>query len=137
MRNCLSALNDPIWKLIVSILLLLEGAGYWLLCQTAPTAGNRAGADYRPGISVGTAGQRGTAAATPPSVRQISAKHQPLPLSLSLCISLFLSLSSSLSPVTLDVIRHGAFGVKGVQADGQVLTCRMITIRQKTLIAFN
>ena len=133
MRNCLSALNDPIWKLIVSILLVLEGAGCWLLCQTAPTAGNRAGADYRPGISVGTAGQRGTAAATPPSVGQISAKHQPLLL--SLCFSL--CLSSSLSPVTMDVIRRGALGVKGVQADGQVLTRRMITIRQKTLIGFN
>lgn len=30
-----------------------------------------------------------------------------------------------------------ALGVKGVQADGQVLACRMLTIRQKTLIGFN
>ena len=30
-----------------------------------------------------------------------------------------------------------ALGVKGVQADGHDLACRMLTIRQKTLIAFN
>lgn len=53
------------------------------------------------------------------------------------CLSLSLSLASSLSSATMAVIRHGALGVKGVQADGQVLTCRMITIRQKTLIGFN
>lgn len=32
---------------------------------------------------------------------------------------------------------RGALGVKGVQADGQDLACRMLTIRQKTLIGFN
>lgn len=55
------------------------------------------------------------------------------------CLSVYLSLSlsSSLSPVTMDVIGHGALGVKGVQADGQVLTCGMVTMRQKTLIGFN
>lgn len=30
-----------------------------------------------------------------------------------------------------------SWGVKGVEADGLVLTCRMLTIRQKTLIGFN
>lgn len=59
----------------------------------------------------------------PPSSRQISAKHQPH--------SPPPSLWGPKSP------GRGALGVKGVQADGQDLACRMLTIRQKTLIGFN
>lgn len=51
-------------------------------------------------------------------------------LSLSLSLPLFL-------PWRWTSSATASWGVKGVQADGQVLTCRMLTIRQKTLIGFN
>lgn len=124
-RNCLSALNDPIWKLIVSILLFLEGAGCALLCQTAPTAGDRAGADCRPGISVGTAGQRLHHRPSLPSYKFHPTTRAPASLSL---------LQDCADP---KLSERGALGVKGVQADGQDLACRMLTIRQKTLIGYN
>lgn len=71
------------------------------LSQTAPTAGDRAGADCRPGIRAGTAGQR---------------LHRDPP---TVCVD------PNGPP------RAARWGVKGVQA------CRMLTIRQKTLIGFN
>lgn len=63
-----------------------------------------------------------------PSHIQISPMHHPHSLSPPL------SLPSLRGP---ELSGRGALGVKGVQADGQDLACRMLTIRQKTLIGFN
>lgn len=94
--------------------------------KTAETAGHRAGADCRPGISAGTAGQRlhhhtPTQAALP----RPPATRPP-------------SLTSHTSPFQCEEHRSRAAGLKEFRGpDGQDLACRMLTIRQKTLIGFN
>lgn len=63
---------------------------------------------------------------TPPSSMRISPSHP--------CTNPRSPPSSLCGP---KLVVHGALGVKGVQSDGQDLACRMLTIRQKTLIGFN
>lgn len=104
--------------------------GCWM-CASLPNGSN----SWRPGWSwLQTGDQRGdswSAAPPPPPpsnppLIQISPSHPSTNFTLPLQVCVDPKLSD-----------RGALGVKGVQADGQDLACRMLTIRQKTLIGFN
>ena len=111
--------------------------GCWM-CAPLPNGSN----SWWPGWSwLQTGDQRGdswSAAPPPPppptplpSYIQISPMHHPHSR------PLLPSPPSLLSLWGPKLSGRGALGVKGVQADGQDLACRMLTIRQKTLIGFN
>lgn len=119
----------PIWKLIVSILLfslrVLDARSSAKRLQQLVT-GLELTADRGSAWGQLVSGSTTTTTTTPPFILtnfNQPPMHQPHSHPPSLC-----------GP---KLFGHGALGVKGVQADGHDLACRMLTIRQKTLIGFN
>lgn len=104
--------------------------GCWM-CAPLPNGSN----SWWPGWSwLQTGDQRGDSwSAAPPA--------PPLPLPIQISPNHPSSKPHSALPHLQVCVRgpelSGALGVKGVQADGHDLACRMLTIRQKTLIGFN